>query len=505
MKLRLTMESGEHETPIDFASRLSTRACWDDMREFCKFYGFDPQSLIDGEEAAIRALANLARVDAEPLLREAFVSDETKQRFTHKGQTLVRHSLTRNRVRMCPACMHEDIEARDYRLSARSHRRSEWIVRGVRTCDRHGMGLVELGRIDVPSSLHDASRVIAEAIPRLKALTNAAPKRQPSGFETYVIGRLSGIKSKSWLDELPLYAAHQLCLVMGAVATIGPDVTLDGLTEDEAWQCEEAGHSIASNGVDGIRGFLDEFLALNRNHRAARGPKMLYGRLYDWLAHESRDEAYEPIRKIIIEHSIDALAYGPGDELFGRPIPERRAHTVRSASQEFGLHPKRLRRLLHQEQYTENGLGGPADHKVTFDAEKASTFLENLSVSMTLAQARDYLGVPRPHERGLLERGFIKPMLRGGKRKGPHAFLKSDLDGFLDLLKRHVDPALRDSEHLKPFTAAARRCCCTVMDVVALVVEEKLSRIGCDERKQGFASILVDVREVRPLVTGTDY
>ena len=43
------------------------------------------------------------------------------------------------------------------------------------------------------------------------------------------------------------------------------------------------------------------------------------------------------------------------------------------------------------------------------------------------------------------------------------------------------------------------------MDVVALVVEGKLSRIGRDERKEGFASILVDVREVRPLVTGTDY
>ncbi len=43
------------------------------------------------------------------------------------------------------------------------------------------------------------------------------------------------------------------------------------------------------------------------------------------------------------------------------------------------------------------------------------------------------------------------------------------------------------------------------MDVVALVLERKLSRVGRDPGQSGFVSVLVDAEEVRPLVTGPAY
>jgi hypothetical protein len=178
---------------------------------------------------------------------------------------------------------------------------------------------------------------------------------------------------------------------------------------------------------------------------------------------------------------------------------------VVSAAKEFGLHPKRMRKMLQRANLTDIGADAPADNKVTFEAAEAEALLKGLAESMSMERAREYLNVPRPHDRGLLERGFITPMMAGGRAQGGHAFLKSDLDGFLERLLRNADPSLQNDTGLVPLIAAARHSCSAVMDVVALVLDGKLSRVGRDTGQAGFLSILVDAEEVRPLVTGPDY
>jgi hypothetical protein len=75
------------------------------------------------------------------------------------------------------------------------------------------------------------------------------------------------------------------------------------------------------------------------------GLRLAFGRLYEWLAHESDDAAYEPLRDIIRRHVIETMPLGPGDDVFGREVTVRRLHSVRSASLEMDVHPKRLRKL----------------------------------------------------------------------------------------------------------------------------------------------------------------
>jgi hypothetical protein len=500
------LELGERETPPDFASRLSTRACRDDMREFCGDFGIDGRAIINGVADAVGALADLAGVSRDRLLGEAFTRmDTTRRQFLHRDEVFLQSSLVRNRVRMCPACMAEDIERRDCRLPARPHRRSMWLVRGVRTCAEHGMALAEVGKLDGPNAIHDTTRVIADAVPRLASLVDSAVLRTPSRFERYLLRRLDGKEAGSWLDRLPMYAALHLPLVAGAVAVHGPEVVLEGLDDDEAWRCETAGFDIVDKGVEGIRTFLDDLQAPFRDSRAAKGPKVLYGRLYDWLAHECRDKAYDPVRDIIVDHSLDTLALGHDDVLFGRKVGARRKHSVRSASLEFGLHPKRMRRMLRRANLTDDNIGGLADNKVTFDAEEAEALLKGLAESVSMEKLRDHLNLPRPHDRGLWERGFIKPMMAGGRTKGGHAFLRNDLDEFLERMLRNADPTLHGDPGMVPLIAAAKRSCSAVMDVVALVLDGKLSRVGRDTGQTGFLSVLVDAEEVRPLVTGPAY
>lgn len=506
MRLSLTVELGDREAPPDFASRLATRACRDDMREFCRDFGIVPRAIINSEPEAVCALADLAGVSRDRLLGEAFTRMGGQRRqFQHRGQLFLQSSLVRNRVRMCPACMAEDIERLDCRLAARPHRRSMWLVRGVRTCAKHSLALAEVGKLDGPNAIHDTTRVIADGVPRLRALMDDAVLRAPSSFERYLLLRLDGKATDSWLDGLPMYAALHLPLVAGGVSIHGPGVVLDDLDDDDAWRCEAAGFEIVDKGAEGIRAFLDELQAPFRDSRSAKGPKVMYGRLYDWLAHECSDKAYDPVRDIIVDHSIDTLALGPEDVLFGRKVAVRRKHSVVSAAKEFGLHPKRMRKMLQRANLTEADLICSADNKVTFDAAEAEPLLKGLAESVSMERVRDYLNVPRPHDRGLMERGFMKPMIAGGRTKGGHAFLRSDLDNFLARLLRDADPTLHGDPSMVPLIAAAKHSCCAVMDVVALVLDGKLSRVGRDPGEEGFVSVLVDAKEVRPLVTGPAY
>ncbi|NGO51057.1 TniQ family protein [Allomesorhizobium camelthorni] len=506
MRLTLTLDNGDGETPSDFTSRLSARACRDSLRDFCLDFGLDAQGIIDGRAESVGRLADLAGVDQDGLLAEAFVRVGNQRRYKHKGQDLLWSSLLRSRVRMCPACMTEDIENLDCRIAARPHRRSIWIIKPIRTCIRHDMALAEIGSLESPAQLHDVSQVIASALPRLPHLLDHATRRTPSSLECYIVDRIAATAGVSWLDGFPLHAALHIAHVLGAVAQHGSDVVLDDLSDDALWQCEAAGFAIADRGETGILSLLDDLRERFRDSRYyGHGRKATYGRLYDWLAHENSDPAYDPLREIVFRHAVETMPLGPGERLLGREVVERRTHSIRSASLEFGLHPKRLRKLLRTAKLTGKQSDVLADDRVVFDAEAAEPFLRDLAQSMSLEEAREYLNVPRPHDRGLLERGLINPMITGGRSDGEHAFLRSDLDDLLERLLRNADPMLCGDTAMVPMITAAKHSCCAVMDIVALVLDGKLKRVGRDTSDRGFISVLVDAEEARPHVVGPAY
>src|SRR3546814_5063239 len=61
--------------------------------------------------------------------------------------------------------------------------------------------------------------------------------------------------------------------------------------------------------------------------------------------------AYDPVREVIRQHIIETMPVGPSDHIFSIPVEARRVHSIRSAAQEAGAHPKRLRKLLHAAGY----------------------------------------------------------------------------------------------------------------------------------------------------------
>lgn len=502
MRLKLTIDQGEGEMPSDYASRLATRACRDDLWDFCRDFGINTQGLVDGRTDAVAVLAELSGVESEALLREAFVRTGKAPRYIYKGQQLTRHSLARERVHVCPVCVAEDMDRREFRLAARPHRRSEWVISAIRTCATHRVALVEIGR----ARSHDTSQAIAGVLPQLQVLLDRVVERAPSRFESYVRDRLAGATSSPWLDAFPLYAALQLALVVGAVSMKGRNVVVSDLNDNETWACEAEGFEILDRGEEGVKTFLDRLQSRFLDARTRWGSKAMFGRLYEWLARERKESAYDPMRDLVAKHFAEALPVSPDDSVFGRKVGERVLHSVRSASLEFGLHPKRMRKILREHGLICHESDGRSDGRVLFDADRGSTFLRQVADTLNLNEAARYLNIPRPHERSLLDRGFLRPMIRGGTESlKDYAFLRRDLDAFLAELLSQADASHLGDPAFVSIPRAAKLARCQLAEIVSLILDGTLRRIGENPQENGFLSVLVDIDEVRPQVTGPDH
>jgi hypothetical protein len=460
------------------------------------------QGIVDGDVQALEALALRTRANPGSLAAGAVVRIG-ERRYSIRNQALVRDGLSRKALRVCPHCLLNDLDKRTDPLAVRPFGRAVWLIDSIRTCPHHSVGLIAVADDGHPQRVHDFANLIQHALPRMAQVAEEAPRRSMSVFERHLLDRCEGLETKHapFLQSLPFYAAAKICEVIGAIVTHGIRFRVERLTDSEWYHAGAAGFQIASGGEDGIRTFLSSLQDRFASTKGDWGPRLVFGRLYEWLAHESEDDAYQPLRNIIQRHVIETMPIGPGEEIFGQEVTVRRLHSVRSASLETGAHPKRLRKLLHAAGHVSLESLALSDERVMFDALETKDFLARVSEAMNLRQAGEYLNAPRPHERLLVDAGFIQPFVRGGTGSlRDFAFAKRDLDAFLErLLERASDEGAIDGT-LVPILNAAKRACCSSVEIVHLILDLKLTRIGRRSGVAGYLSVLVDPEEVKPFV-----
>ncbi|MBL0405303.1 TniQ family protein [Microvirga aerilata] len=499
----LTVRLRLDETPQSQCSR-NALLLGRSAREFCRDMGLSFQGIVDGDMPALEALALRTRADLG-LLAAGAVVKVGECRFSVSGQALVRDTLSRKSLRVCPHCIQTDLEQGTEPLAVRPYGRTAWLIEPIRTCPEHGVGLVAVAGDDHPQRVHDFAALIQPAIPGIRQIADGASRRSVTAFERHLLARCEGSDTDDvpFLRALPFYAAAKACEVIGAIATHGIRFRTDRLSDGEWHEAGAAGFEIASGGEDAIRAFLSGLQDRVRSAKGDWGPRLVFGRLYEWLAHESDDAAYEPLRDLIRRHVVETMPLGPGDDVFGREVTVRCLHSVGSAARETGAHPKRLRKLLHAAGYVSSEAMSLSDSWVTFDAESARDFLEWVSEAMTLTEAGEYLNAPRPHERLLFEAGFIVPFVRGGTDiLKDHAFAQQDLHAFLKRLLADAPDAGPDDGALVPIPSAAKRASCSAMEIVRLILDRKLARVRRRADVAGYLSVLVDPEEVKPLVQG---
>ncbi len=498
---RMTVAQGLDETPMSLCSR-NALLVGRTARDFCRDAGFTFQDVVDGKSSALEALAHRCRFDYGRLAASATMK-VGERRYMIGAQALTRDSLTRKTLRVCPHCLARDVETGNGPEKIRPFGRLHWLVEPIRTCREHGVGLVSVSNDEHPHRVHDFAMLLQPSLPGLDDLVRGASRSRWSPLERHLAERLNGQESGEalWLSALPFYAAAKTCEMIGAISLRGIRFSADTFSYADWHEAGTAGYEIAAAGEPGIRSLLMRLQEAAPSRLGDWGPRSLYGRLYEWLAHEVEDDAYNPLREIIQRHFIETLPVGPGDEIFGREVKVRRLHSVRSASLETGAHPKRLRKLLHAAGYIPAEALSLTDDRTVFDADEAGEFLDCVAGEMSLKEAREYLNVPRPQERHLLEAGYIQPFVMGGTEVlKDHAFAKRDLDAFLDRLMTDATELAPGDDRFQPITAAAQKATCSAMKVVELILDRSLARVRFRADVTGYLSVMVDPEEVKSLL-----
>ena len=484
------------ETPASVVSRNAMRHHAPRARTFCLDLGISFQGIVDGKRTALNHLSDLLRVPVDALAGDAIV--RTGDRYAYRGQDLVRHSLRRSRVAICPRCLAEDLAGAVEPWMAGG--RALWQLAPIRVCGRHGILLIETAHVTGPQSLHDFARNIAGIVPDVTRMADEARSVVPTGLEIYLLDRIAGAAGPGWLDALPWHAAARVCEMIGAVAVDGTHAPINRYGDMEWRRAGEAGHALAANGTEEIRGFLDGMrTACPIRHVDNGGPQAWWGRLHTWLTDSVEETAYGPLRDIILGYMADNVPVGPGDELYGRPIVgRRRLHTIRTASQETGLHPNRLRKILAKGGVLPTGHGDLSDDRVTFDAEPALELLARMHRAIGHAEAMVYLDAGRVQLELLVKHAFIKPCA-GSKEDGlrSRTYDPFELDAFLASLSKGAVEVSEPTFPLVGIQEAAKRASCGAAEVVRLILDRKLCSVGRRAGGRGYASILVDCEEVR--------
>lgn len=486
------------ESPAGFLSRLAQANGIETMRQLGLDLALDVQGVIHGHEAALEALAGLAGCSLTDL--RAWAPSKTPDGVFMRGQNLGPFCrLRRAQIFVCPFCIAEDLADETLSFVLRPWHRSIWQVRSMRTCAVHCQSLVEACAKSDVNRVGDFSALLLPALPNLQLLASRSMARPPSPLEVHLADRLSDAWSPSaaFVDPFPLYAEARLAERIGSVVLAGPQARIETFDDDDLHEAGATGFEILSGGESRIREMLSELQVPFQAGSADWGARAFYGQLYTWLADHTHDPALDPMRDLISRHIVETLPIGPGEVLFGKEVARRRIHSVRSASLEYGVHPKRLRKVLRDAGLLHDDHESRSDERVTFPVEEAERLLREYADGMSLVQAATYLNAPRPHERLLFEAGFIRPIVVGGTADlKAHTLSRSELDAFLARLTANAGP---DFDGSMDIPSAARLADCRAMEVVTLILENCL-RVGTDTKTKGYLSVKVDVEEVRKLV-----
>ncbi|GJD76712.1 TniQ family protein [Methylobacterium goesingense] len=496
--LTLTIPLMPGESTPGFLSRLAARNGIPHMRHFCADIGLARGPILYGEPSELARLAQVSAVPAVAL--EAASLRKVPGGFSIRGHRIPPSSLRRKDFHVCPACLRADIAESSFPNHVAAYDRLIWKVRTIRTCPIHELGLVDLGAGDFVAD-QDFTAVMCPYMGRLDALERDADRRPTSELERYVLTRLDGhLGNAPFLDALEVHVAARFCEVIGALSIHGRGLFFERLDEGDWHLAGAAGIAIAGLGGTGIRAFLNELQrAYPYGRSVSASPRSPMGDLRSWLARHKRDASYDVLQNLI----GDILDAGPPADVVDKP---RRVHTGHwitlpgtVASLDLQGAPSRRRRLLPTAPLIE--IDAMKHHKATLAPPISSLSATEASPGLDQHEAMDRLDCGMPLFQSLVAHGFVRPAqptARGGWR---HAFEPVELDAFISRLLAAAAPVQEFPADMVGIAEAAIEGACTEVEVIHLLLGQRLAMVGRKSGEDGIRSILVSSSEVAALVS----
>lgn len=471
LPLRLPLGNGEPAYAL--LERLARRCGASSAATFSASLGLNWSSVMAGRDT-IR-VAHAAGVDAELLASATFVVEPCGVRLS--GEVLARKDWSPFHRRICRECLADD-EARHGDPAPRAFRRTWWDLPSIRRCPRHGTDLVR----SAPGGGLDSAPALDEI-------------RSPLAGETYVLGRLGFAERRrvEILDQLALGKVIPLLERCGAMRLHGRWARSEARGVDKRLLLS-AGMLVYEGGASPFRSFLDDLVATARPGRLELGPRMAYGRLHVWLAHDERDPSYDPVRDALRKHALATMPLNPGQVLYGQRIEAPAFRTVAQVCGSTGLERATAERMLA----LVGGSPAPGPSPIPlYHAADCSQAEDLAAASCWSREARGRLGLTKEGMASLVKAGCLVPLIpRAGRQAREDRFARRGLDGLIALLVESR-PTLEDVPAGCALLAdVARRGMSSIGAVVRAVMDGRLSPRGVLAQRPGIAGLVFGIDEV---------
>ncbi|RHZ91193.1 hypothetical protein D1114_20770 [Cereibacter sphaeroides] len=479
------------ETVASHVSRMAALN-WIDAATFAIDKGTSFQRIIDRHPEAFDAMAALGITLPYDLLTWSPVKAGGTQRML-VGHAFPAKVILEPQIRGCPVCLRADAAGSTARPYIAMALRGHWMVPHVTLCLDHRHPLAPLWRDPKPVSRFDSVARFREIADEILAGRLDQETRDPTDFDLWLDARLTGLSQGGWLDGQPLHAVATFCHLLGTALLRLEQILPAWVGRNDRWALYQMGFEVASPGEEAIGDALRRLQKLADGPQD--GPKKIFPLLYDRLSHDYRDDpTFEAFRRILRDHMAQTWPLGPGDDLLGEPVTERRLHSVRTAAQATGIDQRRMRRMLAAAGIVPEASDGTCDAWEIFDAAAAQPILDNLTALMPAKAFAEFIGASRSQFDLLVRDGVLMPALDAPDVKAVwnpvegRVFLDSLLSGAVPLTK-----VPRGWEHL---SKSAQRLKIGPGAIITAIRKGRITGVGKLEGCEGYAAVHVDHADV---------
>lgn len=490
MTLALTVIQGDLEPPTSFVSRLAARNGCDTAATFCADMGLDIAAIIRGADAEIDRLADLAGADAARLKAHA-VRATGRQAFGLGADALTVRSLSRARVRVCPACVLEQAEAHH----GLAPRWLPWKLLSLRTCPQHGLPLLDLPGERHTLRGHDFAPQVLRHADLIRDAAAQGQRREASPFEAWLIDRVRhGPAATQWIDGFALHVACRASELLGLLIDQGSEARWGQQTEAMLHISAQTGFDVLRRGPEAFRAALEAFVPRFRGTETSY--LRAFGFFYVWIAQSPHDTELAELRRVLRGFILDRFPVAEGVLLLGAPAPQSRYFTIHSARTRMGLGVKRLGNLLVARGLAERDpvTGDAIPHGFIERSvlEGVKKELDGLTFERDAARR---LGLCVELFRKLAQQGLIPRRLDPCFRK--HQYDLAFLDHFTRTILQDAPVVARVAPGQALLIRAAQRVKADLQLLIGLVRDGHVRCRGVLDGKAGIAGAIIDVAEMK--------
>lgn len=402
------------ETLYSYLARLA--AAWrTETPELAYDMGVPFRRLLNQDEEAFGNVAEWAKL--APDIMEELLSwtgiRAGNVRMKFRGELYVSRALRNPVMRGCPICLREDAAGTTGPPHAAMAMRGDWQFREVTLCLRHGHPLVPLWTAATPWDRFDIGARLREIEAQILSGAFDQQTRGPSAYDRWLDQRLEDGTDNTSLREHLVFVVTTICRMLGQA------LLKEELSEDYnvSGRIYAAGFDVAVAGGQAIRDALDQVAADATG--ALDEPGKAFGSLFTRLNRDYlKEPGFDPFRKILRDCILDNWPIASGEVVLGEALPERRLHSLTTASTETGIGSKVLEHFLTEVGAIQMADPRPAGRRL-FDAQAHAGLLAEIPTLVGPIAMRTAMGATRMELIVLSEAGVITPRTRVETVKNP--------------------------------------------------------------------------------------